>query len=64
MRLITRSELANRTDVEIAVLFGVAAKALGWTQPGTPERARVIASLQNINLARAYRHQQHRVPGL
>ena len=63
MRLITRSELASRSDGELALLFGVAAKALAWTKPGTPERDRVIASLQNISRASAYRHQQNRVPG-
>ncbi len=64
MRLITRSELASRSDGELAVLFDVAAKALAWTKLGSPERDRVVASLQNINCARACHHQQHRVPGL
>ncbi len=63
MRLITRSELASRSDGELAVLFGVAAKALAWTKLGSPERDRVIASLQNISRESAYRHQQNRVPG-
>ena len=63
MHLISKSELAIRSDVELAVLFSVAVQALGWTKPGTPEKDRVIASLQNISRASAYRHKQNRVPG-
>ena len=49
MRLITDTELTNRTDVELAVLFHMVANILGRTRPGTPERGRVIASLRNIS---------------
>jgi hypothetical protein len=64
MRLITDSELANRTDLELAILFHVASQALGRTRPGSPERQAVIASLQNISRARSVRHKQCREPGL
>lgn len=63
MRLITDTELTNRTDVELAVLFHMVANALGQTRPGTPERGRVVASLCNISQARSNRHKQCRVPG-
>lgn len=63
MRLITESELAGRTDVELAVLFQVVSQALGETVPGTPERRAVIESLRNISMARAGRHRRSTVPG-
>lgn len=64
MRVVTPHELANRTDLEIAVLFHMASQALGRTMPGTPARQAVIASLQAISHARANRHRQGRAPGL
>jgi hypothetical protein len=64
VRLITDTDLASRTDVELAILFHMVSQALGRTKPGTPGRQTVIASLQNISQARAARHRQCRVPGL
>jgi hypothetical protein len=64
MRLITDSELANRTDLELAILFQIASEALGRTRPGSPERQAAIASLQNIGRARSPRHRRCRTPGL
>jgi hypothetical protein len=64
MRLITDTELASRTDVELAVLFQVASEALASAKPGTQERRDTIASLQNIGRERARRHRQPRPPGL
>lgn len=55
MRVITLNDLANRTDLEIAVLFHIASQALGGTVSGTAERQAVIASLQNISQARSRR---------
>ena len=63
MRLITDTELTSRTDVELAVLFHMAAKELAQTKPGTPERRTIITSLQNISLARTDRQKQCTVPG-
>ena len=63
MRLITDSELASRTDLELALLFHMASQALGRTRPGSPGRQAVIASLQNISRARSVRHRQNRTPG-
>jgi len=64
MRLITDTDLASRTDVELAVLFHMVSQALGRTRPGTPGRQAVIASLQNISRARSVRHRQCRALGL
>jgi hypothetical protein len=64
MRLITDIDLTSRTDAELAVLFHMAAQALAASDPGTPGRRAVIASLQNISKARSIRHRQHAVPGL
>jgi hypothetical protein len=63
MRLITESELNDRTDFELAILFDMVAEALGRTEPGTPARRAIIASLQNISLARAALHGQCLTPG-
>jgi hypothetical protein len=63
MRLITDTELTGRSDVELAVLFHMAAEALATTVPGTAARDAVIASLQNICRAKAQRHYRRRVPG-
>lgn len=64
MRLISDTELASRTDLELAVLFQVASEALATAKPGTQERRDVIASLQNISRERARRHLHCRPPGL
>jgi hypothetical protein len=64
MRLISETDLASRTDLELAILFHMASQALGRTEPGSPARQAVIASLQNISRARRARHRQCRTPGL
>lgn len=64
MNLITDYDLAGRTDVELALLFHMVSQALGHTRPGSPDRDKVIASLQNISRAKALRQAQCRVPGL
>lgn len=64
MRLITDTELAGRTDVELAVLFQTVSEALPGAAPGTPERRTVITSLQNISRERARRQRQSWPPGL
>ena len=63
IRLITDTELASRTDVELAVLFHMVSNALAVAKPGSPARRTVIASLQNISRAQSVRHQQCAVPG-
>jgi hypothetical protein len=63
MRVITDSDLAARSDAELAVLFHVVSQALGEAKPATERRKSVIASLQNISRARAAHHYQCKVPG-
>jgi hypothetical protein len=63
MRLITDTELTSRTDVELAVLFQMAAEALATTIPGSPARNAVVASLQNISRAKAQRYYRRMAPG-
>jgi len=63
MRVITDSDLAARSDAELAVLFHVVSQALGRTEPETPARRTAIASLQTISRARAARHSRCMVPG-
>lgn len=63
MRLLTETELASRSDAELAVLFQRAAESLGTTKPGTPERQAAIASLQNISRTQAHRQRQSIKPG-
>ena len=52
MRLITETELAGRTDAELALLFQMVSQALTAARPGTPARRAVISSLQNISSVR------------
>ena len=53
MRLITSQELSERTDKELQVLFNTVSKALALTEVGTPERRNALATLENIERARA-----------
>ena len=55
MRLITSQELSERTDEELQVLFNTVSKALAITKAGTPERHNALATLENIERARAGR---------
>lgn len=55
MRLITRFELANRSDKELSAIFRLVSEALQRTRPGSPERTNAIASLENIRREQASR---------
>jgi hypothetical protein len=63
MRVITDSDLAARSDAELAVLFHVVSQALAQAKPASEQRRSVVASLQNISRTRAARHHQCKVPG-
>lgn len=63
MRMMSDTELSKRSDVELAVLFGMVSNALALTSTGTPERRRVVSNLQSISRARALRHRACRMPG-
>lgn len=54
-RLITRSELARRTDSELAVLFRQVSQGLATTIPGSPAHRQALASLENIARERTMR---------
>lgn len=64
MRLITNTELSSRSDSELAVMFHMVSGALAMAKPGTPERRKVVAGLQNISMERAQRYKQCIEPGL
>lgn len=53
MKLITAYELENRSLDTLTMIFHDFAKRLPRTEPDTIERAKVMASLQNISHAMA-----------
>lgn len=55
MRLITGTELAKRSDGELAALFGQVSRELIFTKVGSPERNNALASLENIRRERTAR---------
>ncbi len=55
MRLITSQELSERTDEELQVLFNTVSKALTLAEAQSPERRNALATLENIERARAGR---------
>ena len=63
MRLLSVEECAIKTDVELAILFGMVANDLGRAAPGSLARTRAITSLRNINRARSARHYKTKAPG-
>jgi len=61
--MVINTELASQTDTELAVLFHMVSNALATAKPGSLERRKVIASLQNISIERTQRHRRCTVPG-
>ena len=55
MRLITSQELRERTDEELQALFNAVSKSLAITKAKSPERRNALATLENIERARAGR---------
>lgn len=55
MRLITRTELAGRTEGELSELFREVSLGLARTKPSSPERRNALGTLENINRERAAR---------
>jgi len=53
MKLITSHELQKRSYSELSALFCTVSKGLVRTRRESPERRNVLASLENISLARA-----------
>ena len=60
-RLITRSELSGRSNLELAALFRAASEALAQSAPGAPARRNALASLENIGRERAARMHRPRL---
>jgi len=54
-RLITRSELAGRSDNELAAIFRQASEALAQSAPGSTDRRNALASMENIARERTSR---------
>ncbi len=59
-RLITRSELAGRSNSELAAIFRQASDALAHSAPGSADRRNALASLENITRERASRASRPR----
>ena len=55
MRLITRFELANRSDKELSALFRRVSEVLPHTANESPERRNALATLENIRREQASR---------
>lgn len=59
MKLITASELVNKSLAQLNALYRMVSEELAETEPCNPERANMIASLENISRAIA----AHRISG-
>jgi hypothetical protein len=57
MKLITRSELARRSNSELAELFRSVSQQLVSTKPGSAARRNALASLETIQRERAARQR-------
>jgi hypothetical protein len=55
MKLISNHELLERSESELSALFRAVSEDLVRTSRGSHERRNVLASLENISLARAAR---------
>lgn len=56
MKIFSIFELENRKERELAGLFREVSQFLPRTERGSAERRNALASLENINQARAARH--------
>lgn len=63
-RIITTSELQQRTDQELSVLFRKASKRLAQSEPSSSERRTNLANLKNIaRTLEARRSMKFKPPG-
>jgi hypothetical protein len=53
MKVITAAELFHKTERELSALFTAATIVLAQTHSGTAERKNVLATLENVERARA-----------
>jgi hypothetical protein len=61
MKLISSFELQQRTDHELAALFGQISQGLTRTERGSPARRNALGSLENISRARTARQMRLRM---
>ena len=59
-RIITESELTNKTDIELSALFRKVSREIVNSKIGSPERRKALASLDNISRAMRTRHSAPR----
>ena len=61
-KIINASDLRNRTDEELGVLFRIVSQKLAQTEVGLDARRNMLASLENISHAISARWAQHLKP--
>jgi len=54
-RIITQSELQNKTDIELSALFQKISRQAATSQPGSLKQVFALASLDNIRKVQAQR---------
>jgi len=55
-RIITESELTNKTDIELSALFQKVSREIENSESGSPERRNALANLENISRAMRTRY--------
>jgi len=55
-RIITESELTNKTDIELSALFRKVSREIVNSESDSPKRRKALASLDNINRAMRVRY--------
>ena len=65
MFLLNDTDLNNRSDTELSVLFHMVAKAVNRTKPGSPAHTMATSNIQKIMRARTQaRNSAYRAYGL
>jgi len=62
-RIITRSELQNKTSIELSGLFQKVSQQLADTKPGSPEQCCALANLDNIKQVQSLSLPRPKSPG-
>jgi len=55
-RIITESELTNKTDIELSALFHKVSRDIENSEIDSPERRNALANLENISRTMRTRH--------
>ena len=61
-RIITASELTNKTFIDLSALFRQVSEEIAKSEPGSPERLNGLASLESISRAMRSRRIARRYP--